>query len=220
MIKYIALLSDLAWSKVVGVGIALAVAYFFLGYDSGDSLTEQIKAANAHFEESKRQLGQTKKAMEDAVRFEKEVMATNKQFERIIEYLPTKFGAAELTDIVNQRAGLAGVRVAKIEPKSPDTKAAFYEATRVSMTIEGKYEQILKFLSILSQVPKLLTFEQIEISQNKAGGGLTFQALLVGYRYLKDAPYIEPAGAPKPPAPGAAPAPGAPPPAAAPGVAK
>lgn len=199
MNKIIAQLSDLEWSKVVMLGLGIAGFYYFVMFDNGDLLTTEIQNSNAQLVEANSKLNQTKKAMADANRFELEVKRIAQQFEQITSFMPMSIGPAELTTIVNQSAGLAGVRVAKIEPKGPDTRAGFYEASRVAVSLNGNFIQILKFLEMISRVPKLLTFDQVEVRSQKTQGSaptetapLSFDGLLVGYRYIKDAPYIEP----------------------------
>ncbi|MES2963592.1 MAG: type 4a pilus biogenesis protein PilO [Bdellovibrionota bacterium] len=199
MNKLIAQLSDLEWSKVIMLGLALAGAYYVLIFDSGESISGKITQQQQQLVEANTKLSQTMKAMQDANRFELEVKRIAQQFDQITNFMPMTIGPAELTQIVNQSAGLAGVRVSKIEPKGPDTRAGFYEASRVFVSISGNFAQILEFLEMLSRVPKLLTFDEVEVRSLKAPGAppteispLAFEGLLVGYRYIKDAPYEEP----------------------------
>ena len=215
MNRLIAQLADLEWSKVVMFGLLLAAAYYFMSFDDGETLSAQIRAANERLATANAKLTQTKKAMADANRFETEVKRIGQQFEQITSFMPSSIGPAELTQIVNQSSGLAGVRVTKIEPKGPDTVAGFYEASRVAVTIQGSYAQVLKFLEMISRVPKLLTFDMVRVKGPPPASGpptseaqpLIFEGLLVGYRYVKDAPYIEPKADPGVPGVPSVPAP-------------
>lgn len=186
MNKYIVQLAELDWLKVVGVGIALAAVYYFLMYDNGAALEANIKAANDRLATAKTQLQNTERAMENANRFEKEMQATSRQFEKITEFMPPTIGAAELTAIINQQAQASGVRP-KIEPKGEDAPSGFYQTSRVDLQLEGTFAQIVTFLSYLSRVPRLLTFDHVELKQPEGGGTLTFSGTLIAYRYLKDA---------------------------------
>lgn len=206
MNRIIAALADLEWTKVLMASLAMAGAYYFMMYDAGDSLNERIKQANDRLATANTKLDQTKKAMAEANRFEAEVRRLDQQFVQITEYMPSTMGPAELTQIVNQSASLAGVRVNKIEPKGPDVNAGFYESSRISVVINGNFAQILKFLEMISRVPKLLTFDMAKVTGTRVVGPptaepppLTFEGLLVGYRYNKDAPYVEPKNAKKGP---------------------
>lgn len=203
MNKILAQLADLEWSKVIMFGLGLAAAYYFMIFDNGDLLAAQIRDSNSKLLEANSKLSQTKKAMADANRFETEVKRIAQQFDQITSFMPMTIGPAELTSIVNQSAGLAGVRVTKIEPRGPDTRAGFYEASRVFISLSGNFTQTLKFLEMISRVPKLLTFDNVEVRMNKSASSnpsevvpLTFEGMLVGYRYIKDAPYVEPKDGP------------------------
>ncbi len=187
MNKYFVQLADLDWVKVLGIGAALAVLYYFLLFDNGGNLESQIKTAKDQLASANTQLQQTQRAMEDANRFEKEVQATARQFEKITQYMPQTIGAAELTAIINQQAQASGVRP-KIEPKGDDAPTGFYQTSKVELQLDGTFGQIVTFLSYLSRVPRLLTFDKVELKQPEGAGLLTFSGTLVAYRYLKDAP--------------------------------
>lgn len=206
MNKYLAQLADLQWLKVVGIGIAIVIAYYFLMFNDGTDLNTQIKAAQERREDAKKQLALTEKAMENANRFEKEVEATAKQFERIVEFMPPNIGAAELTAIINKQAQASGVKP-RISPKGEEPQKDFYQVSRVELELEGTFPQILMFLSNISRVPKLLTFDEVEVKTptDARSNVLTFKGTLLAYRY-KNTPV---ASANKPGTPPTAPAPAA-----------
>ncbi len=188
MNKFLTQIAALEWPKVFGIGAALAVAYYFLLFDPGTSIEASIKAANDRLVAAKTQLAATERAMENANRFEKEVQATSKQFEKIIEFMPSTIGAAELTAIINKQAQASGVRP-RITPKGEDPPQSFYQVSKVNLELDGTFAQIVTFLSNISRVPRLLTFDKVVIKQPSGARAemLTFSGTMMGYRYLKDA---------------------------------
>ncbi|MES2854642.1 MAG: type 4a pilus biogenesis protein PilO [Bdellovibrionota bacterium] len=191
MNRYLAQLADLQWLNVFIGGAVLAALYFFLMMDDGSSLKTEIEQGGIRLEEAKRQLAQTEKAMQDANRFEREVRETARQFESIVDYMPLTLSASDLHSTITKNASFAGVRVAKLEPKGQDVTAGFYQTTRMGMVLEGTFAQVVSFLANLSRAPNLLTLEDTLIKSTKSDDGiqrLTFEAVLVGYRYIKDAP--------------------------------
>ena len=190
MNKYLAQLADMAWGNVAIISVVAAVVYYFLMFDDGSSLKQQIEQGKVRLSEAKQQLAQTEKAMQDANRFEREVLETARQFESIVDYMPLSMSAADLHAIITKNASLAGVRVSRLEPKGPDTPNGFYQTTKMKMELEGTFAQIVSFLANLSRAPNLLTLEETELKTGKStdgGPSLLFNGVLVGYRYLKDA---------------------------------
>lgn len=198
----LAKLAELQWGKVVGIGVALAAAYYFLMFDNGSTLEANIKAAQERTEAAKKTLAETEKAIADADRFGKEVQATQDQFEKIVRYMPMSLDAGEMTKMINEISQDVGVRP-RIEPQKEEPPQGFTQAVRVNLQLEGNYAQIVTFLSKISQVQRLLVFDKVELTpavdqRLTPGGGasLTLKGTLIGYRYLKDAP--EPAAATTP----------------------
>jgi type IV pilus assembly protein PilO len=198
----LAKLAELQWGKVVGIGVALAVAYYFLMFDNGSALEANIKAAQERTEIAKKTLAETEKAIADADRFGKEVQATQEQFEKIVRYMPMSLDAGEMTKMINEISQDVGVRP-RIEPQKEEPAEGFTQAVRVNLQLEGNYAQIVTFLSKISQVQRLLVFDKVELIpapeqhlSPSGGASLTLKGTLIGYRYLKDAP--EPAAATTP----------------------
>jgi len=217
MNKYMTQLATLGWSKIFGIGVALAVGYYFLMYDNGSTIEASIKAAQDRTTAAKKTLAETEKAMADADRFGKEVQATQDQFEKIIRFMPMSLDSNEMTKTINDITNEVGVR-ARIEPKPVDPPNGFTQSVKIDLQLEGNFSQIVTFLSKISQVQRLLVFDKITLAPNATGGvttsqgaALTFKATLIGYRYLKDAP--DPLDNAPPGAPGQPPAQPATPPA-------
>ena len=186
MNKLMVQIAALDWPKVGAIGVALAVAYYFMMFDPGTAIEANIKAANDRLTVAKAQLAATERAMENANRFEKEMQATTKQFEKIVEFMPPTIGAAELTAIINKQAQASGVRP-RISPRGEDAPQAFYQVSKVNLELDGTFAQIVTFLSNISRVPRLLTFDKVSIKQPSGtrSDPLTFTGTMLAYRYLK-----------------------------------
>lgn len=187
-------LADMPWSKVIFVGLGCLAFYYFAFYDDGTSLKDARRQATQNLLEAEKQLKSTKEAIADADRFEREVKETAAQFEHIVNFMPEKMGSAELTTIISDQASRAGVRVMKTEPKNEASQTSeggpnFYSTSKVQFHIEGNFTQIASFLSHISRVPKLMTFDKVEITAAEGGNleapKLNFNGTLVGYRYHK-----------------------------------
>ncbi|CAN5487362.1 hypothetical protein BH10BDE1_BH10BDE1_25250 [soil metagenome] len=194
MEKYILQLGDMTWSKVIIGGLIAAGAYWGLYYDDGSTLENSITALSSKYTESDRQLRETKEAMADAEKFEKAVRQNEIQFEKVLEYLPQEINANELTRLVNQQAQLSGPRVQSTKAIEVVEKKDFYEMTRLEFALQGSFSQVVLFLSSLSKIQRLLTFDKLQIKMQRSDDevpSVELSGILVGYRYLKDA---DPAG--------------------------
>ncbi|MBL7689386.1 MAG: type 4a pilus biogenesis protein PilO [Bdellovibrionaceae bacterium] len=194
MQQYILQLGEMTWSKVIVGGLIALGAYWGLYYDNGERLETEIQQLTTRLTESERQLRETKEAMADAERFEKLVRQNEIQFEKVMEYLPQDTNSNELTRLVNQVSQLSGARVKATQPMSVAERKDFYEMTRIKVDLQGSFSQVVLFLSSLSKVQKLLTFDNLEIKTLEEGAVIgegetppvTLEATMVGYRYLKD----------------------------------
>lgn len=193
MQKYILQLGELTWSKVFGFGFLAGALYYFLYFDNGASIEAETARLTTRLADSERQLRDTKEAMADAERFEKLLRQNEIQFEKVMDYLPQETNSNELTRLISVTAQSSQAQVKSTSPVQTIEKKDFYEMTRINFALQGGFSQVVMFLSLLSKVPKLLTFDKLEIrsdGQDKAAEGETptviLDATLVGYRYLKD----------------------------------
>jgi Tfp pilus assembly protein PilO len=192
--KYVAQIGESSWAKVVIAGLLLAGLYYAAPFDDGTSLRERFENARGRLADSERQLANTKKAMEDAGRFEEEVKTLARQFQRVTDFMPENLDTAELTQIITKQVTTAGAKVTRLEPKPGIETVEFYEMTRINLSIQGTFAQVATFLANLSKVSKLLTFDSTEItlaqSPDPEHPRVNFSGVMVGYRYKKaaDAP--------------------------------
>lgn len=191
MEKYILQLGEFTWSKVIVGGLIAAGAYWGLYYDDGSNLENAIKGLQGQYTESERQLRETKEAMADAEKFEKAVRQNEVQFEKVLEYLPQEINSNELTRLVNQQAQLSGPRVQSTKAVESIERKDFYEMTRLDFAIHGNFSQVVLFLSSLSKIQRLLTFDKLKLRVSTTSKddvpAVELSGLIVGYRYVKDA---------------------------------
>ncbi len=195
MNKYLLQLADMPWSKVLVVGLVLGALYYFLVRDDGAWLQSNLEQSKQQLAEAEQQLKVTRKAMENADRFEQEVKAAKKQFERVTDFMPLKMSTADLTTLMSEKSSTAGVRLLSTSPipnqGSNADKPLFFDAVRVAFKIEGAFSQILAFLSLISKDTRMLTFENTDLTTLQGSPvdspTLTFSGELVGYRYKKEA---------------------------------
>jgi len=184
-------LATLNWKRVVAVSAILAALYFLLVYDNGETIDRNVQQIQTQITQTEHQIKVTKEAFADAERFEREVKATVDQFSMVMDYMPEDMSSSELMTIVSDLAANTGLKLMKTEPITGGERTTFYEPVRMSFALEGSFVQVLTFLSELSKVPRLITFEGIELSSlantDPEMPQLLFTGTIVAYRYIKSA---------------------------------
>lgn len=188
--KIISQIADAPWSKVFAFALVMAAVYYFGLYDDGSEIRARYDQAVIRKNEVAQSLASTKKARQEADLFKQKLDRLEKQVMGLKVLMPETMGSAELTQIVTNQALSANARLKEIDPKQGAEKAEFYEAVRARIALEGSFAQILTFLSNLSKVPKLMTFDDVELKVIDAGDlerpRLSFTGNLVGYRYVPE----------------------------------
>lgn len=195
MSKALLQLADLAWPKVIGIGLVVTAGYYFGMRDDGSAILASLQNQKQEFETATKQLAATKKAMENAERFEIEIKAAKAQFERVSEFMPPRLSTADLTTLMSEKAAKAGVRLLSTSPKTAEgndtAKSTFFDSLRILFKIEGSFAQILTFLSQVSRDSRMLTFDNTDLmtvtGSQVDDPTLTFSGELVGYRFKKEA---------------------------------
>jgi Tfp pilus assembly protein PilO len=191
----IAQLANLSWGKVfLGMLVAGGV-YWAALYDDGSTLQSQYAIASQELADAEKQLKKTKEAVANADKFEREVRDTIEQFTKIVEFMPERASTAEMVTLVTDLAAKSGAKLTKTEPRPGSEKADFYEMYRLNLALEGSFSQIVMFLSYLSRVPRLMTFDKVELTGERTGeqevAKLAFTGTLVNYRYTKTIKVID-----------------------------
>jgi Tfp pilus assembly protein PilO len=185
--------AEIAWSRVLIGGVIALVIYYLVWFNDGKLVQADLTQAKQELSEAQKTLNATKEAMANADSFEREVKETVDQFNRVVpEIMPDKMSTADLTNIASDMTNKAGVKLTKTEPRSAVDKADFYETTRIALSVEGTFSQLVMFLSYLSRIPKLMTFDHLDIgfsdsSANSESPKLTLNGILTGYKYVKPA---------------------------------
>jgi Tfp pilus assembly protein PilO len=189
--KLIVGLGEASWSKILVIGLLLAGLYYLAMYDNGAALRAALESSTHQLADTTKKLRETKKALDDAARFEKDVIAQEQNFKKVTEFMPADINAAELNQILTRQATLAGVKIMKLDPQAGDQRIDFYEMTRMKVVVQGSFAQILSFMSNLTKVPKLLTFDDLELAMIPAGDPeqpkINGTGTLVAYRYIPEA---------------------------------
>lgn len=113
----------------------------------------------------------------------KQLTETQESFGALLKQLPNKSEMDALLTDINQ-AGLGrGLQFESFRPGGETVNGAFAEQP-ISIRVTGNYDDLGKFSSDISMLPRIVTLSEISISPS--GGALSMDATAKTFRYLDD----------------------------------
>jgi len=114
----------------------------------------------------------------------KQLIETQESFGALLKQLPSKSEMDALLTDINQ-AGLGrGLQFDLFRPSAEVATGVFTEQP-IAIRVTGNYDDLGKFASDISQLPRIVTLNDISIAP-AAGGGLGMDATAKTYRYLDE----------------------------------
>jgi type IV pilus assembly protein PilO len=115
----------------------------------------------------------------------KQLIDTQQSFGALLKQLPNKSEMDALLTDINQ-AGLGrGLQFELFKP-GPEVATGVFTEQPISIKVTGNYDDLGKFSSDISQLPRIVTLNDISISSDGKGGGLSMDAVARTYRYLDE----------------------------------
>lgn len=171
------------------VKMAAFVVIFFAVVAMGAVLDWQgewdgLQAARAE-EEKLRDTFLTKK--KEAINLDiikKQLIDTQQSFGALLKQLPSKSEMDALLTDINQ-AGLGrGLQFELFRP-GPEAPTGVFTEQPITIKVTGNYDDLGKFASDISQLPRIVTLNDISITPGLTGV-LTMEAIAKTYRYLDE----------------------------------
>ncbi len=115
----------------------------------------------------------------------KQLLETQQSFGALLKQLPTKSEMASLLTDINQ-AGLGRGLLFDLFKPSPEVVTGEFTEQPIAIKVSGSYDDLGKFASDISMMPRIVTLNSISISP-VANGQLNMDAIAKTYRYLDEA---------------------------------
>ena len=177
-----------AWPTPIKAGAMLLLfaalllaGYWFVWKDQFDALDqarqEEVKL-RAEFLDKKKQ-------SVNLDLYRQQVKEIEQAFGALVRQLPNKSEMDALLTDINQ-AGLGrGLEFELFKPAPQETVKDFYAELPITIRVSGTYHDLGRFASDVAQLPRIVTLNDISITQNPAGN-LIMDATAMTYRYLDD----------------------------------
>lgn len=165
----------------------MAFASIFLGVVAIGALLdwqdqwETLKSAKAQEDTLKNEFLSKKKQAVNLDLIKKQLLETQESFGALLKQLPNKSEMDALLTDINQ-AGLGrGLQFELFRPGAETIQGSFAEQP-IAIKVTGNYDDLGKFSSDISMLPRIVTLNEIAITQN--GSALTMDAIAKTFRYL------------------------------------
>jgi len=118
--------------------------------------------------------------------YRQQLATIEEEFGEMLKQLPNKSEMEALLTDINQ-AGLGrGLQFQLFKPAQAETKSEFYAELPITIKLTGTYHDMGAFASDISQLPRIVTLNDIALTASK-DGDLMMDATARTYRYLDEA---------------------------------
>ena len=114
----------------------------------------------------------------------KQLTETQQSFGALLKQLPNKSEMDALLTDINQAGFGRGLQFELFRPGAEKVTGVFAEQP-ITLKVTGNYDDLGKFASDISQLPRIVTLNDISIS-SVVSGQLSMDAMAKTYRYLDD----------------------------------
>lgn len=115
----------------------------------------------------------------------KQLIETQQSFGALLKQLPTKSEMAALLTDINQ-AGLGRGLLFELFRPGPEVATGVFTEQPIAIKVTGTYDDLGKFASDISMMPRIVTLNDIGIVPSKEGQQLILEAIAKTYRYLDE----------------------------------
>jgi type IV pilus assembly protein PilO len=166
---------------VILLVVLVAAGYWF---DWKDQL-EALAAERAKEQTLRESFLDKKKQAVNLEAYRKQLAEIEESFGEMLKQLPNKSEMEALLTDINQ-AGLGrGLQFELFRPAPRENTSEFYAELPITIKLTGSYHDVGAFASDVSQLSRIVTLNDIAMSQKD--GILTFDAVAKTYRYLDEA---------------------------------
>lgn len=167
----------------------LAFALMFIGIVAAGALLDwqaqwdELNAARAEEGKLKETYLAKKSQAVNLDLIKKQLLETQESFGALLKQLPNKSEMDALLTDINQ-AGLGrGLQFDLFRP-GPETIQGSFAEQPITIRVTGSYDDLGKFASDISMLPRIVTLNEIAIAPNN--GSLTMDAIAKTFRYLDE----------------------------------
>lgn len=147
---------------------------------------DRLSSVTAQEEKLKETYVAKKKQAVNLDLIKKQLLETQQSFGALLKQLPTKSEMAALLTDINQ-AGLGRGLLFDLFKPGPEVATGVFTEQPITIKVIGSYDDLGKFASDISMMPRIVTLNQITVGTTGKGDQLALEAIAKTYRYLDEA---------------------------------
>ena len=177
-----------SWPFPVRVVVAILVFLLILGLGYWQDISTQeeelAKAQNTEVELKQTFEAKQKKAA-NLLALKEQLEDIKQTFGDLLKRLPNKTEVAALLVDISQQGLAAGLEFELFKPGG-EVPTDFYVELPIQIRVSGDYHAFGRFISGMSDLPRIVTNHNIHISSRQSGAKLTLETTAKTYRYMDE----------------------------------
>lgn len=162
--------SDNAFSKLpaaakAGLGVGLVVligAFYYFAFHMG--VTEDLEGSQSRYVTLQSDMQEAQERNAEYVRLREELSQREGLDRANLRALPAEAETASFLQDLNRLAELSGLGIRLVEPR-PEEPEEHYVRLPVGLRLSGRYHQLARFFYNVSRLDRLISMEDIHLSQ-------------------------------------------------------
>ena len=175
------------WPLLPKIGVLAAIFLVIVALGAGFDWKDQYDALDKATQEETSLRTQYSEKKAKAINYElyvQQLKEIEQSFGALLKQLPNRSEMDALLTDINQ-AGLGrGLQFELFKPASQEKMAEFYAELPIEVKVTGTYHDMGAFASDVSQLPRIVTLNDVAITNDK--GVLAMEAVAKTFRYLDD----------------------------------
>jgi Tfp pilus assembly protein PilO len=200
--KFVRLFATLSMGRLAILSLVLTVAYYFMSFDDGSQINEQIKSVQAEIGVEKARRSDIEKTMKKEEEMRGNLLQLARNLDVLKSKIPFDFKDTEMSTIVNQASINTDIKISilsRMSPamvqKKPGTGAELLDEIVFEISATGTFAQLIRFVEVLSKEEKVIKTRNFSIEKNSSNVDdnlIKFKGEIVGFKQVSAA--TSPAG--------------------------
>ena len=185
---------DMTIGMVIFISLLLGGFYYLFVFDNGDSIKQATTSLVNNEALAQKEIKELKEKLTHLERMKQVLDRTQDEVNKFLRFMPNTLTSLMILNNLNANAKDSGVILENIKTRElPAQDRRPYSIVQVNLNIKGLFNQILVFLSRLTDSPEIITFHEFTLrNENMMDSGssgsikygqITMTATIHGYKY-------------------------------------
>ena len=193
MNKFFETLAAQEFSKVLLMGLGVAVFYWYFMFNDGSAITAQIMGLNEQLTVEENKKKDTDNTLRQVQEMQEKIGQLSQKYQEISRRLPSTLYSIDINKSIDDFARGSGVSVKSKKP-GENVRGEIVEEVPVEVTLEGTYAQLSRFTFLVASAERMSRVKNVVISSSPEDPKkLKFSGNVVGYKLTPEKPVAKPA---------------------------